>query len=355
MAKKNKRSLEDAEPLDNIYNYMLGNPLNKNYKYILDDDGQWHRVGADDMTRTFEQLVVTPKGNKYNYVPKSIDNSEQGAKYRDKILSRQYTRGLVGEPGLELTHPELDAILLSPLAKAGINRLKDIYGFAIRPNSFTRGIGGIEGLNDLVESGLVRGNPIGTEMSAKSFAKHYRRNRNHFKDIMDDTGRKGIAQRFYNRSLSEEDFNAIKNAANHYYKPTSNKDTEFYISLGDENPDPLEYYKDYIMYKSEIAKDKITLQNATSLDKSGQPLAYFYDDGRNPIANGYDYSSSKYGIRINNASDYNPRIFPGHLHYSMPKAVPLTDPNVEVFRRGPFGITIKMNKNKLIRNYGKQK
>ena len=33
--KKNKRSLEDVEPLDNIYNYILGNPLNKNYKYIF--------------------------------------------------------------------------------------------------------------------------------------------------------------------------------------------------------------------------------------------------------------------------------------------------------------------------------
>ena len=113
---KNKRSLEDTEP------------LNKNYKYILDNDGQWHRIGADNMTRMFEQLVVTPKGNKYNYVPKSIDNSEQGAKYRDKMLSRQYTKGYIkGEPGLELTYPELDAILLSPLAKAGINTLKDIF------------------------------------------------------------------------------------------------------------------------------------------------------------------------------------------------------------------------------------
>ena len=37
------------------------------------------------------------------------------------VISRQYTRGYIkGEPGLELTHPELDAILLSPLAKAGI-------------------------------------------------------------------------------------------------------------------------------------------------------------------------------------------------------------------------------------------
>ena len=110
MATKNKRSLEDIEPLD------------KNYKYILDDNGQWHRIGADDMTRTFEQLVVTPKGNKYNYVPKSIDNSEQGARYRDKMLSRQYTRGLVGEPGLELADPEFELMNLGlgSLVKRGI-------------------------------------------------------------------------------------------------------------------------------------------------------------------------------------------------------------------------------------------
>ena len=166
MATKNKRSLEDVEP------------LSKDYKYILDDNGQWHRIGADNMTRMFEQLVVTPKGNKYNYVPKSIDNSPQYAKARDKMLSRQYTKGYIkGEPGLELTHPELDAILLSPLAKAGIkagiNTLKDTYGFVVRPNSFTRGIGGIQGLNDLVESGLVRGNPIGTEVGPKHFRKLY--------------------------------------------------------------------------------------------------------------------------------------------------------------------------------------
>ena len=130
MATKNKRSLEDVEPLDNIYNYMLGNPLNKNYKYILDDNGQWHRIGADDMTRTFEQLVVTPKGNKYNYVPKSIDNSEQGARYRDKMLSRQYTRGLVGEPGLKLADPEFELMNLGlgSLAKRGIKTgIKALY------------------------------------------------------------------------------------------------------------------------------------------------------------------------------------------------------------------------------------
>ena len=347
MATKNKRSLEDIEPLD------------KNYKYILDDNGQWHRIGADDMTRTFEQLVVTPKGNKYNYVTKSIDNSEQGARYRDKMLSRQYTRGLVGEPGLELTHPELDAILLSPLAKAGINMLKDTYGFIVRPNSFTRGIGSIQGLNDLVESGLVRGNPIGTEVGPKQFRKLYNSNRDHFRDIMNATNRKGIAQRYYSRTLTEEDFNAIKEAAKPYIEQFNSapkpKGILARVRTYRGDIDPLSSYKDFIDYQSKLAKDRITLNHATSYDDSGQPLAYFYDDGRNPITKGYDYAASEYGVRINNASDYNPRIFEGHKHYSMPEAVPLTDPNVEVFRRGPFGITIKMNKNKLIRKYGKQK
>lgn len=107
MSTKNKRSLEDVKP------------LNKTYKYVLDENNKYHRIGADDMTRMFEQLVVTPKGNKYNFVPKYIDNSEKAAELRDKMLSRQYTKGFVGEPGLELIHPEFDILSLSPIIKKG--------------------------------------------------------------------------------------------------------------------------------------------------------------------------------------------------------------------------------------------
>ena len=348
---KKKRSLEDVEP------------LNKNYKYILDDDGKWHRIGADDITRTFESLVVTPKGNKYKHVP-NVDNSEEGIKFIDKISSRPkpYVReGFVGEPGLELIHPEFDLLSLSPIVKKGINyasnKILDNFIFVKKPNSFTRGIGDTQGFNDLLESGLVRGNPVGTEVLTPEFTKMYRHNREHFKDIMEDTGIKGIAQKFFNRSLTEKEFNAIKNAAKSYYKNDKSKPTKnTRFSLEEfSDPDPLNSYVDFADYKATIDKDRITLKHATSFDDSGQPLAYFYDDGRNPITAGHDYAASKYGVRINNASDYNPRKFPGHLHYSMPKAVPLTDPNVEVFKSGPFGITIKMNKSKLIRKYGKQK
>lgn len=160
MATKNKRSLEDVEP------------LNKDYKYILDDDGKWHRIGADDMTRTFEQLVVTPKGNKYKYVPKSIDNSEQGTRYRDKMLSRQYTKGYVkGEPGLELADPEFELMnlglgsLVKRGIKTGIKALYDKYPYSpfipLNPNRYYRIVGPKDAISgdaiaDAINTGYLR-------------------------------------------------------------------------------------------------------------------------------------------------------------------------------------------------------
>lgn len=252
------------------------------------------------------------------------------------------------------------ARIMNPIGRVGqatedaVKGVADNYFFLEHPNSFTRGIGGEAGLQDLIESGLVRGNPVGTEMSARGFAKAYRRNRDNFRDIMDATGRDGIAQRYYNRTLTQEDFDAIKNAAEPYVEAWRTspkpKNDRFQIALSRANPDPLSDYTDWSAYQAQLASDRLTLKNATSLDDSGQPLAYFYDDGRNPLTAGHDYAASKYGVRINNASDYNPRIFPGHLHYSMPEAVPLTDPNVEVFKKGIFGITRKMDKSKLLQN-----
>ena len=160
MANKKKRSLEDVEP------------LNKDYKYILDDDGQWHRIGADDMTRMFEQLVVTPKGNKYNYVPKSIDNSEQGARYRDKMLSRQYTKGYIkGEPGLKLEDPEFELMtlglgsLVKRGIKTGIKALYNKYPYSpfipLNPNRYYRIVGPKDAISgdaiaDAIDTGYLR-------------------------------------------------------------------------------------------------------------------------------------------------------------------------------------------------------
>ena len=79
----------------------------------------------------------------------------------------------------------------------------------------------------------------------------------------------------------------------------------------------------------------------------GTPLSYWYTDGRNPITKGYDYAGSKYGVRVNNPEDYVPFMHDMHLHPSFFKSTRLSDPNVEVFKRGPFGITIKIPKYKL--------
>jgi hypothetical protein len=245
------------------------------------------------------------------------------------------------------------------IVNKGTTNLIDRYTFVNHPNSFTRGIGNETSLKDLVESGLVRGNPVGTEVSAHDFGKLYNKNRSNFRDIMTATGRKDIEHRFYNRTLTEEDFNAIKEAAKKYQPNKSQSNIQQTVFKNGTNRitlkkqddvDPLIAYPTYKDYQARLASDRQTLANATSLDESGQPLAYFYDDGRNPLTKGYTYATSKYGVRINNADTYNPRIFDGHLHYSMPEAVPLADPNVEVFRTGPFGVTLKMNKNKLLNN-----
>lgn len=213
----------------------------------------------------------------------------------------------------------------------------DKYTFVKHGNSFTRGIGGKAGLDDLFESGVVRGNPVGTETTAKAFGKLRKSNRGGFNDIMKSTGVEDSAIHWYQRTLSKEEFDAIKEAS------TKFEDRQLPGRLLRQRG-PLDNYANYDDYLKTIAEDRKTLRNATSLDDSGQPLAYFYDDGRNPLTAGHSYAKSEYGVRINNASDYNPRIFDGHLHYSMPNAVSLTDPNVELFGRGPFGLTLKLDK-----------
>lgn len=226
------------------------------------------------------------------------------------------------------------------------NYVKDKVSFYPHENSFTRGIGGTAGLQDLIESQVIRGNPRGSEVSAKMFGKLWRYNRHGARDIFEATSIPDIATKWQQRNLSEEEFNALKKAEQEYVashkKPEEKKSR---IQLAVDNPEPLlGNYEDYADYLYQVKK----YGRPTSVDDSGEALAYFYDDGRNPLTKGHDYASSDYGVRINNARDYNPRIFDGHLHYSMPTAVKLSDPNVEVFRKGPFGITLKMDKNALL-------
>ena len=232
--------------------------------------------------------------------------------------------------------------------------VKDNVVFTQKPNSFTRGIGGIQGLNDLVESGLVRGNPVGTEVSANNFGKLYRRNRNHFRDIIDDTNIDGIANRYFNRSLTREDFNALKKSSKKYTDEAKANNANKQISddpiarlINRTNYDPLIDYETYDDYIAELNALKKSGKGATSYNAEGHPAAYFYDDGRNPLTQGHDYANSRFGVRIENASEYNPSILSGHLHYSLNTTPRFNDPNVSVYMRGPLNTTIRVPKSLL--------
>lgn len=243
------------------------------------------------------------------------------------------------------------ALDLSASIPFGLNVIKPIYGFVEKPNSFTRGIGDIQGLNDLIESGVIRGNPYGTAVTARTFAKYINHNRDNFNDIINLTKDPNIAYKYYRNQLTKDEFNKLKNAEiqfNKLHNETYNTSQNRIFDLT-ERPSFVQDYQDYNDYINHIKK----YGKPTSIADDGSALAYYYNDGRNPLKQGHKYASSIYGVRINNASTYNPRIFDGHLHYSMPRAISLKDPNVEVFKRGPFGITIKMNKKKLISKHNK--
>lgn len=270
-------------------------------------------------------------------------------------------RRIPNEKSLQQVSPEYDLITLGqglPLRKIGNTfgrAVKNTVGFVSKPNTFTRGIGGREGIRDLVESKVVRGNPVGTEMTAKAYTKATKYNRNKFNDIMNGIGRKGISHRYYNRSLSKDDFNAIKESYNKVNEsfiarnPKASGHIRFAIS--DNVYNPLGGYKDYDDYVAKIARDRKTLSRATTLNPdNGEPIAYFYNDGRNPLTKGHGYAASKWGVRINNPQDYNMKIFNNHLHYSNSKSIPFNSPNVEVFRKTPFG-TIRYPKWALRRGW----
>ena len=329
----------------------------------LKDDGSKAAFG-NLITMPFAGIVkdvVDYFSNSGKYAPKRV-------KVNNKTVNRKPIRnGQVGnfrvvngkyfpnEKPLRQVYPEFDIISMGrglPIKRS----LKNTVGFVQKPNTFTRGIGNREGIKDLVESKVVRGNPVGTEMSAKAYTKATKFNRNSFNDIMNDTGREGIGHRYYNRSLSKEDFDAIResyNKINASFKarnPKSSDKIRFAIN-NDDVYNPLGNYKNYDDYLAQIASDRKTLRNATTINPdNGEPIAYFYNDGRNPLTQGHGYASSKWGVRISNPQDYNMKIFDGHLHYSNSKTIPFDSPNVEVFRSTPFG-TIRYPKWMLRRGW----
>lgn len=328
-------------------------------------------IKDDGSKAAFGNLITMPFAGIVKDIVDYFSNSGKYAPKRVKVSNKTVNRkpirnGQVGnfrvingkyfpnEKPLRQVYPEFDIISMGrglPIKRS----LKNTVGFVQKPNTFTRGIGNREGIKDLVESKVVRGNPVGTEMTAKAYTKATKSNRNSFNDIMNGTGREGISHRYYNRSLSKEDFDAIResyNKINASFKTRHPKASgKIRFAIGDDVYDPLGNYKNYDDYLAQIASDRKTLRNATTINPdNGEPIAYFYDDGRNPLTQGHGYASSKWGVRISNPQDYNMKIFDGHLHYSNSKTIPFDSPNVEVFRSTPFG-TIRYPKWMLRRGW----
>lgn len=87
------------------------------YRYVLDDDGEWNRVANDEMGRIFQGLTVTPRKTKQKFVPERIDNSLEAAKARDKFFQYKDEEGHIkGEPGLEIVSPEFEILMGARMA-----------------------------------------------------------------------------------------------------------------------------------------------------------------------------------------------------------------------------------------------
>ena len=328
-------------------------------------------IKDDGSKAAFGNLITMPFAGIVKDVVDYFSNSGKYAPKRVKVSNKTVNRkpirnGQVGnfrvvngkyipnEKPLRQVYPEFDVISMGRGLPIG-RSLKNAVGFVSKPNTFTRGIGNREGIKDLVESKVVRGNPVGTEMSAKAYTKATKSNRNNFNDIMNGTGREGISHRYYNRSLSKKDFDAIQesyNKINASFKAKHPKASgKIRFAIADDIYNPLGNYKNYDDYLAQIASDRKTLRNATTINPdNGEPIAYFYNDGRNPLTQGHGYASSKWGVRISHPQDYNMKIFNGHLHYSNSKTIPFDSPNVEVFRSTPFG-TIRYPKWMLRRGW----
>ena len=282
--------------------------------------------------------------------------------------------------------------LARPMWNAGkeaVYNIADRYIFMPHQNSFTRGIGMTDaGLQDAVTTGVFRGNPRGTEQTAKVFDKMFLKNRNHFRDIVKDTEIPGIESRYQSRTLTKEDFDALKKSSEKYESLESGN-TVGKITLR-QSIDPLENYATYEDYIKAVASDIAKTEQMPSRIASGEivpntelsepmwfedesgrmllpqgkpflerfgpnsdyladgtPLSYWYADGRNPITQGHAYAKSNYGVRVNNPEDYQPFMHELHLHPSFFRSPKFSDPNVEIFGKGPLGLTVKLDKETL--------
>lgn len=310
--------------------------------------------------------------------------NNNGKPYIENVMSGEGTGSTAGNITIDLLTPAM----IGGVKGLATNTVRNFPFFIQTPNSYTRGLGiGNEGILDLVQTGIVRGNPRGSEVTAAYFAKAFRKNRDNFRDIMKDTGIKNIESKYFSRTLTENEFNSIKEASRKYKPNSFDIDIDNNTIKLRRNTDPLSEYNTYNEYTNSINKqieevnrmpqrisrgevevDPTLVQDGDGYLRGipikerfgpnsdyvgdGTPLTYWYPDGRNAFRKGYDYAGSKWMVKVDNADKHQPFMHTLHLHPSFYKSIRLDDPDVSVYRRLPFGIGLKVPKSQLyIKNF----
>ncbi len=193
--------------------------------------------------------------------------------------------------------------------------------------TFTRGVGvGDTGLNDLVNSEIIRGNPRGGLESALNLSKI--KKTQSFKNF--ESAYPDEAMRILNNDLRKKDYDLVSDyfKNNPIYGGKKVTDPTAGISIRkrtvlDDMQGTYPTYDDYLSKK--------TGYNHTSdFYETGDPRAFFFDDGANPGFTGT--YPTKYFVKVNNPQKYEPLIPQGHAHYSTKDPISFYDPNVELYK-----------------------
>ena len=217
-------------------------------------------------------------------------------------------------------------------------------------STFTRGVGtGETGLQDLVTTGVVRGNPRGGLTTAHNLAKIKKSDSfRNFEELYPDE-----ANRILNNDLRKKDYDLVANyfEKNPIYKNsgiTSDIPNNGGIALRKKSVlDDLK--KTYPTYEDYLNK-KTDYKYADDFYENGDPRAFFFDDGANPGMTGT--YPTKYFMKIKNPQVYEPFIPQGHLHYTTRQQIGFYDPNVELYKNmktfsgETFGKAMKKPTNK---------
>jgi hypothetical protein len=180
-------------------------------------------------------------------------------------------------------------------------------------NSMTRGIGsGRAGLNDLLESGIVRANPKGRLTNPHQFTKDARRlKREGFKDVE--------IEEIASNNISEKTFNKLKNyeTSGRDTRNSFGEDSHSLSGISLKRKGLIENYPDYKAYKS------------SSHAGDFYEDAFWYDSGGLPDYFNYP---SDYFVRINNVSKYKPYVPDGHMHPTTKIPITLNNPDLDIFK-----------------------